>query len=481
MKKKFTLIAATLLFISLTLNVNAIRGMMSLLSTPSVARAEISGKDGELTVTAANTIVNKYARLIANAPAGSPTITIENPGGPNGLNPATLTAGDLILIIQMAGASIDSSDSPNFGAVTNLNNAGRYEFVTVSAVSGNVLTLNPPCGGLRFSYTVSGKVQVIRVPQYTTVTINAGASLTAPAWNGVTGGIVAIDVETSATVNGAVDASGLGFRGGALSNAGGGGLRSDYRSTQQDFGAEKGEGIAGYQMEYDAFGGRYARGAAANAGGGGTAHNSGGGGGANGANGKTWNGQGIMDGAATGAMAWQLDPAYITNGNALTDSSGGGRGGYSYAVVNGNALTQGPGNEVWQADRRREVGGLGGRPVPQDPSGRIFFGGGGGAGAQNDDCGGAGGTGGGLIYIRAAVVNGAGQLKSNGASGGNTRNAHRDAPGGGGAGGTIVVAAQTLGGISAQANGGNGGNQTQPIAPFEPESEGPGGGGGGGF
>jgi uncharacterized repeat protein (TIGR01451 family) len=482
MKKNITLIAAALLFTSLALSGTTFRGALNLLHAPAVTRAEIAGKDGELTVTAPNTIVNKYAKLKSDAPAGSPAITIENPGGPNGLDPASLTAGDLILIIQMAGASIDSSDTPAYGAVTNLNNAGRHEFVTVSSVSGSVLTINPPCGGLRFSYTASGKVQVIRVPQYTNVTINAGASITAPAWNGVTGGIVAMDVDSAATINGAIDVSGLGFRGGALSMAGGGGLRSDYRSTQQDFGAEKGEGIAGYQMDYDAFGGRYGRGAAANGGGGGTSHNSGGGGGANGAaSGKTWNGQGIMDGAATGAMAWQLDPAYIANGNALTDAAGGGRGGYSYAVNNGNALTQGPGNAVWSGDGRREVGGWGGRPVPQDPSGRIFLGGGGGAGGQNDDCGGAGGNGGGLIYIRAASVSGTGQLRSNGLNGGNTRNAHRDAPGGGGAGGTIIVAAQTFSNVGAQANGGHGGNQTQPLSPFEPESEGPGGGGGGGF
>ena len=180
MNKKITLITATLLLVALTLNVNALRGMMTWLNTPAVTRAEISGKDGALTVSSPNTIVNKYAKLMVDAPAGAATITIENPGGANGLDPAGLTAGDLILIIQMSGASIDASDSPNFGAITNLNNAGRYEFVTVSSASGNVLRINPPCGGLRFSYTASGKVQVIRVPQYTTLTINAGASLPAP-------------------------------------------------------------------------------------------------------------------------------------------------------------------------------------------------------------------------------------------------------------------------------------------------------------
>ncbi len=479
--KKFTLICITLLLAAVALNSYAIRGLMGWMNTPAVTKAEISGKDGALTVTAQNTIVNKYGVLAVDAPAGAAMIAVNNPGGPNGLDLTTLTPGDLILIIQMAGASIDQSNATNYGNVTNLNSAGRHEFLTVNAVEANMIRINPPCSGLRFSYSAAGKTQIIRVPQYTTLTINNGASLTAPAWDGRVGGIVAVNVESTATINGAIDTSGLGYRGGALSAAGGGGLRTDYVTPQQDFGAEKGEGLAGYQADYDMAGGRYGRGAPANGGGGGTAHNSGGGGGANGNNGKAWSGQGVMDGAAVGAAAWSLDPGYIANGNQLTDSSGGGRGGYSYAVNNGDALTQGPGNAVWAGDLRREVGGLGGHPAPQDASGRLFFGGGGGAGAQNNDSGGAGGNGGGLIHIIAQSVSGSGTLRSNGANGGNTRNANRDAPGGGGAGGTIVVSAQSLSGVNAQANGGTGGGQSPPISPFEPESEGPGGGGGGGF
>ncbi|MGH9853304.1 MAG: hypothetical protein ACREBD_25980, partial [Blastocatellia bacterium] len=403
--KKFTLICATLLLTASVIS-HPFRSLMGWMNTPAVTKAEISGKDGALTVMAPNTIVNKYGFLAVDAPAGASFIAVTNPGGANGLDLTTLTPGDLILIIQMAGASIDASNTFSYGSVTNLNSAGRHEFITVSAVETNMIRISPPCGGLRFSYSAAGKTQVIRVPQYTTLTINSGASLTAPAWNGQTGGIVAVHVQSSAIINGAVEASGLGYRGGALSSAGGGGLRTDYVTNQQDFGAEKGEGLAGYQVDYDMKGGRYGRGAPANGGGGATSHNSGGGGGANGNNGKTWTGQGVMDGSVTGAAAWTLDPGYIANGNQLTDSAGGGRGGYSYAVNEANALTQGPGATVWGGDNRREVGGLGGRPAPQDTAGRIFFGGGGGAGGQNNDSGGAGGNGGGLIYIIADQVSG---------------------------------------------------------------------------
>ncbi|MGE0126744.1 MAG: DUF11 domain-containing protein [Blastocatellales bacterium] len=480
--KKLTLICTTLILAALALNGSPIRGLMGWLNAPVVTRAEISGKDGELTVTTPNTIINKYGVLAVDAPAGASMLTVTNPGGANGLDLSTLTAGDLIMVIQMAGASINITNSSNYGAVTNLNSAGRHEFVTVSSVEGNIIKINPPCGGLIFSYSAAAKTQIIRVPQYTSLTINNDGSLTAPAWDGKTGGVVVAHVQNNTIINGVIDVSGLGYRGGELSAAGGGGFRSDYVTTQQDFGAEKGESFAGYKMDYDLNGGgRYGRGAPANGGGGGTAHNSGGGGGGNGNNGKAWNGQGVMDSGAVGAAAWNLDPGYENNGNQLTDSAGGGRGGYSFGNNNGDALNHKPGDSIWGGDFRREVGGLGGRPAPQDTAGRIFFGGGGGAGAQNDDTGGAGGNGGGLIYIMANGVSGTGTLRSNGANGGATRGDSRDGAGGGGAGGTIVVNAKTLSGISAQANGGGGGNQIPPPALFANHSVGPGAGGGGGF
>lgn len=483
--KKHALLYTTLILAALAFNINLIHGLpaglMDWLNTPVGAKAEISGKDGALTVTTPNTIINKYCVLVANAPVGASMIAVTNPGGPNGLAPGTLTPGDLILIIQMAGATINTSDSPNYGAVTNLNSAGRHEFVTVSSVEGNLIKINPPCGGLMFGYSAAGKTQIVRVPQYTSLAINSGGSLTAPAWDGKIGGVVVAHVQNNAIINGAIDASGLGYRGGALSSSGGAGFRTDYATTEMDNGAEKAESFAGYQIDYDLNGGRYGRGAPANGGGGGTSHNSGGGGGANGNNGKAWTGQGLMDGSVPGAAAWQLDPGYAANGNALTDSSGGGRGGYSYGDTNGNALTNPPGDPIWSGDNRREVGGLGGRPAPQDTSGRIFFGGGGGAGAQNDNTGGAGGNGGGLIYIIADTVSGAGVLRSNGANGGNTHDESRDGAGGAGAGGTIVIYAKTLGGVSAQANGGHGGNHIPPAPPFTSQSVGPGAGGGGGF
>jgi uncharacterized repeat protein (TIGR01451 family) len=437
--------------------------------------------DGDLVVSQPNTVINRYAILAMDVSAGASSLLVTYPGGDHGLQPEDLSPGDVILVVQMAGATIDTSDSPKFGEVRSLNQAGLYEYLTIHRVDGGLITVRPPCGGVLNHYTASARVQVIRVPRYRSLTVAGGSSIVAPPWNGNFGGIVAALVEGQAVIHGEINVSGRGFRGGELSPLGGGLGRSDYLTGEPSFGAEKGEGIAGEATAYDALGGRYGRGAAANGGGGGTAHNAGGGGGANGSNGAIWTGQGVMDSSLVGGSAWALDPAYIAGGGELSRSSGGGRGGYSYAVQNADALIHGPGDTAWQGDGRREVGGLGGRPVPQDPSSRLFLGGGGGAGAQNDFSGGVGGAGGGMIYLIANTISGTGQLLASGQAGGDTHFENRDGAGGGGAGGTIVVVAGSLNGLQAKANGGRGGVQRAPLQPNPEESQGPGGGGGGGF
>ena len=450
-------------------------GLLALGFYLSCYAAAQEGKNGALTVTAANTVLNQYAVLGANVSAGATSFSVTNIADLSSSFGA-LAAGDLVMLYQAQGATIDTTDTASYGAVTNLNSAGRYEVVTVGSVSGNTITVDASCVSLKYSYATSGNAQVIRIPQFTTLTVNSGASVVPTAWNGQKGGVVAVHAQT-AVINGTVGASGLGFRGGALDNASqaAGTDVSLYRSATDADGAEKGESIAGYQATYT--NGRYGRGAPANGGGGGNSHNAGGGGGANGNNGATWSGQGIKDPDALYATAWARDPG---NGS-MTTGSGGGRGGYTFSNSNQDALTLGPGGTAWGGNLRRERGGLGGRPLDNDAAGRIFLGGGGGAGDANNSAGGAGGAGGGFVLVIANTVSGSGTFSSNGAAGQNSRpgesNIYNDAPGGGGGGGSVVVRAITLSGVSVQANGGAGG--TQPIT--SAEAEGPGGGGGGGF
>ncbi|MBI4748082.1 MAG: hypothetical protein HY774_06305, partial [Acidobacteria bacterium] len=445
------------------------------------------GKDGALTVTTAATIVNRYTFLTANAAAGATSITVDNTNATNRLVPTThLTAGDLILIIQMQGATMTTTDSSAYGTITAYNNAGKFEFFSVSSVGSTTISLANCTGGLRNSYTSAGRVQVIKVPQYTNLTVNSPGYITAPAWNGSFGGIVAAHVQNTATLNnsgtnGSIQVSGLGFRGGALENNTAGQTTSSavliFRNTDSNQGAEKGEGIAGNQTDYNAIG-RYGRGAPANGGGGGNSHNAGGGGGSNGDNGVTYDGLGNPSlSTASWATAWNLESA----GFSTHTSSGGGRGGYSFSSANRNATVEGPGDADWGGDGRDNTGGWGGKPLDNDPSttnSRIFMGGGGGAGdANNGPVGGAGGNGGGIVFLLAATVSGTGTILANGNTGGNTTGTGNDAPGGGGGGGSVVVKATTLSGITINANGGVGGTQTISGD----EAEGPGGGGGGGF
>jgi hypothetical protein len=438
------------------------------------AQQLLQGADGARTIAAANTVVNQYTSLTADAASGSATLTVQSAAD---LNPGAdaLAGGDLLLVVQMQGATIDTSNaaSATWGQVTALGNAGNYELVEVSSVAGNTVTL---LCGLKNSYTATGKVQVIRVPQYTTLTVNAGASITAPAWDGTVGGVVAVRVQNALTLNGSIDVSAKGFRGGAIDNTTTAAATNValYAGNAAADGALKGEGIAGLVAAYG-------RGAPANGGGGGNAHNGGGGGGANARRQgqAAWSGQGVMKNTVVGSAAWNLDPAGGVGVRA--NSEGGGRGGYTYGAANEDALTVAPGAGAWGGNSRRERGGLGGRPLDPAVSTKLFLGGGGGAGDGNNGHATPGGAGGGLAFVLAGSVTGTGQIAARGGTAANadssTGSASGDAPGGGGGGGTIVVQASTVSNIAIAADGGTGGNQVIGSA----ESEGPGGGGGGGF
>ncbi|HXF42558.1 MAG TPA: carboxypeptidase-like regulatory domain-containing protein [Pyrinomonadaceae bacterium] len=436
--------------------------------------SNLLGNDGDYTVTAANTVLNQYAVLAANVSAGATSFSVTNINDLNSAIPqlGPIAAGDLLMIIQMQGATIDTTDTASYGTITNLNGAGNYEFVTIGSISGNTITINGEgcITGLRRSYSTAGRTQVIRVPQFRNLTINSGASVVPSSWDGTRGGVVALQASQNLIVNGQINAVGRGFRGGAVDNvsADAGTAVTVYRSAANGNGGEKGESIAGSATTYDTLNGRYGRGAPANGGGGGNSHNAGGGGGANGNNGNTYSGAGVMPGTPA---AWSLDPESGAN------SSGGGRGGYSYSANNQDANLIGPGNALWSGNNRRQVGGRGGRPLSNNPAQTIFMGGGGGAGDGNNNAAGAGGNGGGIVHLQAAVVSGSGTITANGANGASTTPNHNDAPGGGGGGGTIIVSSVSLVGVTLSANGGNGGNQGITGT----EAEGPGGGGGGGY
>jgi uncharacterized repeat protein (TIGR01451 family) len=439
------------------------------------------GKDG--TPAALTTAPNTYYLPAANtvAAAGQPTISLSATAmsgtGAAAATTATLAPGDLVLIVQMQGATLNTTNDDTYGdgvagpsangSPTTGFTAGRYEYGVVATTSA---TITPGTAGtltlrnnLTYAYTQADatgtqgqqRYQVIRIPQYVALTL--GGNIAPPAWTGQLGGVLALDVAGPLNFNGkTIDASGAGFRGGAGRVLGGtaGFAGTDYRTANTSNGG-KGEGTAGtpnYVATYSASGaagtlvttgssypaGDNGRGAPGTAGGGGTDANPG------------------------------------TN-----DQNTGGGGG-------ANGGRGGRGGNAWFSNLA--VGGEPGAAFPAASSARLVLGGGGGAGVTNNGSGNDGGgtsdglassgaPGGGMVLVRTGSVAGGGTILANGYNADNS--VTNDGSGGGGAGGSILLTAQnipSLGNVSLQATGGTGGTNTGIGV-----AHGPGGGGGGGF
>ncbi|MES2942288.1 MAG: hypothetical protein V4772_05405, partial [Pseudomonadota bacterium] len=122
---------------------------------------------------------------------------------------AALAPGDLVMILQMQDAQINNTNSIAYGdgstgrGWTALNNTGIYEFRRVASVVGSNITLDQnlsatytraaPSAGTGAAENGNRRFQVVRVPQYSSVSL-PGGTVSPPAWNGETGGVWVIDV-----------------------------------------------------------------------------------------------------------------------------------------------------------------------------------------------------------------------------------------------------------------------------------------------
>lgn len=335
---------------------------------------------------------------------------------------SAFNAGDTVLMIQMKGAVIDSSNTPSFGQISSYGDAGNYEMNIIRSKSGNTVTLEY-LTQRNYDFQ-NGKVQLVRVPYFNDFSFNQ--TLTALPWDGKKGGVLVLNAAGTVTMNGNIDVSAIGFRHGTP-------LKSSvitynaadyYYDASNNNGAEKGEGI--YDLGQDKI---YGRGAQANGGGGGNAHNTGGGGGANGGNG--------------GEGGDQFQP-YKTVAENL-----GGKGGNKLA--NSAAIN------------------------------RLFLGGAGGMGHENEDTWFPAGNGGGIIIVSAiTIINNGYWIKANGgnATEAPSAGACKDGLPGGGGGGSILLSVLNPGtNLNLEAKGGKGADQ---ISNLKGGEFGPGGGGGGG-
>ena len=153
-------------------------------------------------------------------------------------------AGDVILCHQSQGTG-----------------AGKWEIVGVASDAGATLNLT---SALTNSY--SAGAQCVLIPQYTGGTLSG--AVTATAWNGSVGGIIALMSSGDLTISGSLSVVGNGFRGGVASSNqaigysgegtvgttlqqlanrgnGGGGARADASSSSTASGAPGGNGEVG--------------------------------------------------------------------------------------------------------------------------------------------------------------------------------------------------------------------------------------------
>ncbi|HVG62762.1 MAG TPA: hemagglutinin, partial [Hyalangium sp.] len=221
-----------------------------------------TGRDGVLRVDQPNTVINHAGHLTATAAAGTKELMISNAGA--------FTAGELVLVHQSTGLLPAPASGDQRAINLDASPVGRFEYARVELVGDGSLKLTAL---LQYSYAASVS-QVVNVPEYTDVMVNPGASLTAPPWNGSTGGILALLASSMLINNGTIRADGVGFRGGAFINHPGG-----EGCTSLDEAAGVGASYKGEGLVAGRFGAASGRGNLATGGGGGNCHSAGGGGG----------------------------------------------------------------------------------------------------------------------------------------------------------------------------------------------------------
>lgn len=340
-------------------------------------------------------------------------------------DPSLFTAGDTVMLIQMMGAVMDTSNTALFGTITDYKNTGNYEMNYVTAVSGNTVSLRNRI--LRPYDIPQGKVQLIRVPFIKTA--NYVGEYTCMPWDGSKGGVLVLNAQT-VSLGDDIEVSGTGFRRGKFDPA----LSASSCSVNQyaypgsyNGAAEKGECIAAYSQNL-----LKGKGSPANGGGGGSSSNSGGGGGGN--------------------------------------AGKGGFGGYQTDTCSGAPF-----------DNR----GIGGKSLPYSSvANKIFMGGGGGLGhgeTYNFGLFFGSGAGGGIAIIIAQ------QLSANGfkilANGGDAvecqaGGCHDGMDGGGGGGTVLLYVNQIMDNLVVETRGGKGADMPGSLSPGGKAGAGGGGGGG---
>ncbi len=346
--------------------------------------------------------VNQYTKV---AKVANSVVTVEDV--------SFIKAHDTVLLIQMTGVSRDGQ---------NVYNAGKYEFHIVRSV--NTASKNITLVSNTSYDAVNELVQLVRVPSYKTAKVNG--ELTCSAWDGEKGGVLALMVEETLTLEADINVSACGFLGGGESGDFKGDCSEytgeDYPKGASNFAGYKGQGAVMNSILSNSSNSRGRK--------------------------EFWNGGG--------------------GGNGMY--SGGGGGGNAGKGARG-------GRQVCNLSQYLALGGELNRY--SEWTSRVFMGGGGGSGTGENT---PGGKGGGIVIIAARELRYSGDaaIKANGQSVSGAPEA--GGAGGGGAGGSILLSVENYGNFKAEVKGGNGGNTTRgDCGDITTGSIGVGGGGGGGL
>ncbi|THU38195.1 T9SS type A sorting domain-containing protein [Niastella caeni] len=526
--------------------------LMSYIAMLSVTTVQAQTCPPPITSTITSFSNTYYPGQQAIVSAGSTAVAI---GAANGTIP--ISAGDVLLIIQMQGAQINAANDITYGNGVSGRGyqdnvqlfAGNMEYIvatnsvpltggTLTLLTGTVYNYKKADFGADGQYTY----QVIRVPVYYELILNS--DITAPSWDGATGGVIVMAVKNNLTMNGhSINVTGAGFRGG-------GGIRLGVTGTAsaQDFvmvsppndsgfHASKGEGIAGTPRlinlnNYDSLqkniaegypGGSFGMGAPGNAGGGGSndvlmnLNRSGGGGIRLGVTGTASAQDFVMvsppndsgfhaskgEGIAGTPRLINLNNYDSLQKNIAEGYPGGsfgmgapgnaGGGGSNDVLMNlnrsgggggGNGGAGGNGGNSYATAQPQPSGGYAGAPFAQRSALRLVMGGGGGAGDNNN---GTGTPGAGLASSGAAgggiVLISAGAIINSGlilANGSNGNTTVRTDASGGGGAGGSVLINARSGHSNLTVYANGGNGGSNSNRGGVLVPYGPGGGGGGG-
>ena len=348
-----------------------------------------TGADGSVTISTGKNINTDVlgSNRSTNADGISTTVTANPTGTSISVTSTTgFAANDEIILINLRGSSGDYAD------------VGNYEFLEIASIGSGILNLKSSVQKSYDGTTFSNQLVVVqRVPQWTSVTIQNGGSLTANDWpSGTGGGLLVFRATGTVTVDsgGSINVNAKGYRGGAGVTGG---------PTD----GNPGESYSGTTSA-------------------GPSNNLGGGGGGDRLNSGDICGEGGA-GASYGTSG--TTGAYGTSCNSQSPVN---TAGATYGAAELTTLYLGSGGGSG-ADESDSTGGTTG----------------------------SGGDGGGIIVIFADTISVSGAIEAKGSAGGTyTGDCSDSGSGGGGSGGSIYLAANTatLGTTLVKATGGAGGS-----------------------